>query len=96
MNQKEKHLRSGQEKVQGELCLHASFIDKSVCLLKLRLVNRTVKWSAREASSDHSREYPRTAGNTHFDHDQPEKGVHCIRTDVHSIRNLFVGEAEQQ
>jgi hypothetical protein len=76
---------------------HACFIDKSICLLKLRLGEpQKSNGGAREAGSDNSCEYPRAATDPHLDHDQPEKGVHCVGTDVHSIRNLFVGKALQQ
>ncbi len=76
---------------------HACLIDKSVRLLKLRLgeAQRSNR-GAREAGSDNSCEYPGTATDPHLDHDQSEKCVHRVGTDVHSIRNLFVGKALQQ
>jgi hypothetical protein len=52
--------------------------------------------AARETCFDHFCKYPGTARDPHLDHDQPEKGVHRVGTDVHSICNLFVGKALQQ
>ena len=65
--------------------------------MKLRLGEpQRSNGGAREAGSDNSCEYPGTAADPHLDHDQPEKGVHGVGTDVHSIRDLFVGKALQQ
>jgi len=45
---------------------------------------------------DYFRKYGGAARDTHLDHNQPEKRVHRVEADFHSIRYLFAGKALQQ